>query len=111
VKSAVVFEHPTKGKIEVPVGFSWPACLLGPIWAIAKRLWLVCFLLVLTSLPFALVDLSVSDRKGIALTLVTLMLSFVYMYICGKFGNAWWRWTLKRRGFQPLTVDESRPVA
>ena len=106
MKATVPFRHPTKGKIEVPLGFSWPAFFLGPIWAIAKRLWLVCSALILAGLPITFLDMYADDRKNIALTCLTLVLTLVYMYVCGKFGNAWWRWTIGRHGFMQEATHE-----
>jgi uncharacterized protein DUF2628 len=101
-------QHPTNGTVEVPPGFSWPAFLLGPIWAMAKRLWLVFGLLILAALPIALIDALSEAQDSIALALLTLVLSIVYMFVCGKYGNIWWQWTLERRGFQ-LVTDSNEP--
>jgi uncharacterized protein DUF2628 len=104
MKRSVRMRHPAKGTVEVPMGFSWPALLLGPLWAIVKRLWLVFLLLVLALVPIAFVDLYSEANRNIALTVVALVLYIVYMYVCGRYGNDWWRWTLTRRGF--VRVEE-----
>jgi hypothetical protein len=106
MRPTVVFEHPRKGKVEVPLGFSWPAFLLGPLWAIVKRLWLICSVLVLAALPITFIDLYAEAHKSIGLTFVALGLIIAYMVVCGRFGNAWWVWTLKRRGFEQRAINE-----
>lgn len=93
-------QHPAKGIVEVPLGFSWPALLLGPMWAIVKRLWLVFGFLLLALILITFVDLYSKASHSIALTVVPLVFYIAYMYVCGKYANAWWRWTLERRGFQ-----------
>jgi hypothetical protein len=106
-KPIVLMQHPAKGGVRVPLGFSWPALVLGPLWALAKGLWLVCGLLLLGLIVLTVLDLYAQTRMNIALMLVVLALSGVYMYVCGKYGNAWWRWTLERRGYQ-ATPDGQR---
>jgi hypothetical protein len=108
MKQKVLMRHPTIGTVEVPLGFSWPAFFLGPLWAIVKRLWLVLALLILASLAITLVDALSDTQNSVALTFLTLGLSIVYVYVCGKYGNKWWRWTLERRGFQPMS-DNNEP--
>jgi hypothetical protein len=100
MKRILVMRHPTKGTATIPLGFSWPAFLLGPLWALAKRLWLVFALLLLGLIAITVLDLYAETRLNIALILFVLVLSMAYMYVCGKYGNAWWRWTLEKRGYQ-----------
>ncbi len=101
MKRRLQMQHPTKGMVEIPLGFSWPALLLGPIWSIAKGLGEVTLLLVAALAAIMIVDAYSLPDRSIVLSLVILALYIVYAYACGKYGNAWWRWTLERRGFQP----------
>jgi len=105
MKATVRMRHPDKGTVDVPIGFSWPALVLGPLWAIAKRLWLVSFLLLLALVPLVFVDLYSKANRSIGLSVIALILYGVYMYVCGRYANDWWRWTLARRGF--LRAEES----
>jgi hypothetical protein len=108
MKRTLLLQHPTRGTAHVSLGFSWAALLLGPIWAIAKRLWLVLALLIVTAMPLYLVHLYAEEKRSITLTAVDLVLCLVYAYICGRYGNSWWRWTLERRGFH-LVREENEP--
>jgi hypothetical protein len=108
VTRALVMQHPTNGIKRVAGGFCWPACLLGPLWAIAKRLWLISLLLVLALLPIILVDEYAEAKNNLPLTVLALGLYISYMFICGKYGNRWVSWTLQGRGYQ-LLPDENQP--
>ena len=42
-----ILKHPEQGFVAVKHGFSWPAAVLGWVWALARRVWLPgCALLV-----------------------------------------------------------------
>jgi hypothetical protein len=64
--------HPSGDTQQFTLGFSWGACILGPFWALYRRLWEV---------------------------LVTLVLYLAYMINCGVYGSRWRKWTLERRGY------------
>lgn len=36
--STTIYFHPQRGAVVVRSGFSWAACLLGVVWAVARRL-------------------------------------------------------------------------
>ena len=105
-KRTVEMRHPTRGTVEIPLGFSWPALVLGPLWALVKRLWMVFLLLVLGLVAITIVQLYAETSLNVTLILISLALSAVYMYACGKYGNAWWRWTLEQRGYQVAASEK-----
>jgi hypothetical protein len=43
-----VYRYPVRGYAAIKRGFSWPGFFFGIFWALAKRLWKVVGLLVLT---------------------------------------------------------------
>ena len=105
MKRTLVLQHPTKGTAQVPLGFSWAALLLGPLWAMAKRLWFVSALLVLVAIPIVVIDLYSEAEQSIPLMGLASVLGIAYMLVCGKFASSWWRWTLERRGYQLVRED------
>jgi hypothetical protein len=89
-------------------GFSWGAFLLGPLWMIWRRLWLVLigYLVIVVALIVALAKLPfVGGGLGIVLLLIALFL--------GLEGSSLRRWTLRRRGWSDLgiVVGEDREAA
>ena len=72
----------------VPEGFSWWAFLLGPLWLLAKRLWLPLLgWLVLAAATGLLAPAPWGMAAGLALALLT-----------GWHGRDAERWALERRG-------------
>jgi len=87
----------TDDAIGVPTGFSWGAFLLGPIWALSRRMWFAAFAMVAVELALYLPGLWL-DRGDI----VTLLLSILFGIACGKYGNDWHRRVLEKRGYAVL---------
>jgi hypothetical protein len=107
MKRILVLQHPTDGTVQVPVGFSWAALVLGPLWAMAKRLWFVSALLVLVAIPIVVIDLYSEAEQSIPLMVLASVLGIAYMVICGKYASGWWLWTLERRGYRMVREDET----
>ena len=87
----------TRETSAVGTGFSWPACLLGPFWAVMRRLWRVALLMVAVD-----VLLSVIGLAGVTADLASLVLSIAFAAYCGMNGNKWHRQALERKGFVAL---------
>ncbi|CAG4926437.1 DUF2628 domain-containing protein [Paraburkholderia gardini] len=87
----------THETIAVGTGFNWPACLLGPFWAVTRRLWLIVLLMLVVD-----VLLSVIGLAGVMADLASLVLSIVFAAYCGANGNKWYRQALERKGFVAL---------
>ena len=75
-------------------GFSWGAALFGPLWFLAKRLWLAALLYVVLTLvvTFGLYAIGFSGRA------LNWMLMAVAL-IAGFEAPSVQRWTLERRGW------------
>jgi hypothetical protein len=85
-------------------GFSWPACLFGPLWAFVKRAWLLGFLLLIPVILLRIVEEVVyRSGTGTAGALFVLMFYLVYMYNVGRRGNAWLTSALRRKGYTEVT--------
>lgn len=92
-------------------GFSWLAFVALPLWALQRRLWLVCLL----SLPLtwglhlvvnAAIELTDNESAQGLLALAWLLGESVFM---GAWANRFHAWLLARRGYV-MTATE-RPVA
>lgn len=87
----------TDETVAVATGFSWPACLLGPFWALMRRLWLVALLMLAVDLLLTVIGLA-----GMTADLISLVLSVAFAVYCGVNGNKWHRQALERKGFVVL---------
>lgn len=100
--NVVRLEHPSRASINIKSGFSWPAFFLGPLWAIAKRMWLLLFILTLALLPIYALDAYAEYKKSVPLSILVLILVNGIMFICGRFGNRWLYAKLLRQGYRPV---------
>ena len=80
-------------------GFYGWAFLLGPIWMIRRRLWLVLLLYLIISVGL-MVALWAIGASGVAQVLVDLLL----MILVGTEAATLRRWTLARRGWRNVGV-------
>ncbi len=89
-------------------GFYGWAFLLTPFWLLVRRLWLVLLGYVVAS--FAL---GVVLRLLVASALAQFIAGLVVSLLVGFEASTLWRWTLDRRGWQPLgfVVGDDREVA
>jgi hypothetical protein len=83
-------------------GFSWPALLLGPLWLLAHRMWLVFLLyaVVLVGVPALAGSLLGDDAAGIVGFGIAVWFAFE--------ARALRRWSLARRGWTLMAVVEGR---
>jgi hypothetical protein len=80
-------------------GFSWGAFVFGPLWMLARKLWLVfvIYLVVVVGLAFAMHALGVLDGAQIAVAVLVALL-------LGLEGGTLRRWTLRRRRWRDLGI-------
>ena len=91
----IYLQHPTKTEtVEVSTGFSWSAFLLGFVWALMKRMWLVALVLLAVDLAIGLIGFA-----GVTADVVSLVLSIVFAIYCGMNANQWYRRDLERKGY------------
>jgi hypothetical protein len=94
----IYLQHPTRDEtIAVSVGFSWPALLLGFIWALMKRLWGVALFMLAVDLALGLIGLA-----GVTADLISLVLSIAFAVYCGMRANDWHRRILESKGYVVL---------
>jgi Protein of unknown function (DUF2628) len=88
-------------KRTVRKGFSWTAFLLGPLWALIKRSWIVFFLITIPFVGIVFVDeMFVQNTKSFWPMISSLGVYLVHMFICGKYGNQLLVWELQKRGYR-----------
>ena len=91
----IYLQHPTKDEtVEVSTGFSWSAFLLGFVWALMKRMWLVALVLLAVDLAIGLIGFA-----GVTADVISLVLSIVFAIYCGMNANQWYRRDLERKGY------------
>ncbi|HEY4297030.1 MAG TPA: DUF2628 domain-containing protein [Paraburkholderia sp.] len=96
--ATIYLQYPGKDEtVAVATGFSWGACLLGFIWALARRMWFAAF--VMLGISIALFSLGLWGETA---DLIGTVLSILFAVACGAYGNRWHRWTLEQRGYVAL---------
>lgn len=78
-------------------GFYVWAMLLGPLWILIQRLWLVLvlYLVALGAIGAAIASLHIADGGWITILVAILT---------GLEAGTLWRWTLKRRGYREVGI-------
>ncbi|MHA1568433.1 MAG: DUF2628 domain-containing protein [Alphaproteobacteria bacterium] len=90
---------PDGGAVLVKEGFSWPALMFGPIWALGLGLWVAAAaLLAAGAVIGAALELSGADFP----TRAAIVAGF--QVLVGFTANDFRRWSLARRGFADARV-------
>jgi hypothetical protein len=100
MNSVVRLKHPSGAEAVVGTGFSWPAFLFGPFWAIAKRQWALFWLMAAAFIAVNGIASVAQHSQNIALLLLSLALLIGYMVVCGLYANRWHRYFLERQGYR-----------
>jgi hypothetical protein len=94
----IYLRHPvTDETVSVSTGFSWPAFLLGAIWALMKKLWLIALLMLVVELLIGVIGLA-----GTTADVISFVLSLAFAVFCGMNGNKWHRRAWERKGYVGL---------
>ncbi|MSP68521.1 MAG: DUF2628 domain-containing protein [Alphaproteobacteria bacterium] len=92
-----------RGAMFIKEGFSWPAALFRPLWAVYHKLWL-------TALGLAVIETGLG--LGLAFwvedALLTAVVALGYLALLGAHANDWHRLLLERRGCRLVTVIAGR---
>lgn len=99
----VLLTHPSGKEAVVSVGFSWPAFLFGPFWAIAKRQWLLFALMALAFVAANVLAGFAQESRSLPLLVLSLVMLIGYMVVCGLYANRWHRYFLERDGYRGET--------
>jgi len=82
----------------VKLGWSWPAFFFGPLWALAKRLWLHAFGIFAAVYGTIFLAFSLEDDNS-ALVLAPPVVTIALWLFFGAKGNAWRERNLHSRGY------------
>jgi len=91
--------HPRHGIALVKQGFSWPAFFFGSLWALARRVYLLFFLMSVLDIAFWFITGYAAAQGGSGLVLLGLCGTLAYAVVRGKYGNAWLQSFLVSRGY------------
>ena len=101
----IYLKNSTGKVVIVSTGFSWPAFLFGPLWALAKRQWLLFAILILVSIPINLIMEFSAQSKNPTVMFLSLLPTFAFMFVCGFNANRWHKNRLDRNGFKSLYAE------
>ena len=109
-----IYAHPSRDLEAVKKGFSWPAIFFSWLWALAEKLWLVAFWLivgpVLAGLGLRFVILQIRS-PGLAIFLVGMAVIACLLFV-GFSANNWKRSTyIKREYVLKRTLKAANPGA
>lgn len=91
--------HPSRGRIMFKPGFSWFAFFLSPFWLLAKKLWVQFVIFIVIMFPVSLLDEYATSNQNIPLRVITLILFYISMYVCGRYGPKWYYARLIKQGY------------
>jgi hypothetical protein len=84
--------------VMVPEGFSWLAAVFGPLWLLARGVWIAAIIALTAGLAIgALAPAELGGALGLLLA-----------WLQGLFGHDLRRWSLERRGFALVQVVAAR---
>ncbi|CAN5880946.1 DUF2628 domain-containing protein [soil metagenome] len=113
MKQYRVYTHPSGSVEAIKEGWSWPACLLGLIWALFSGLWLTAFGTFLGLFAVAVL-LGLAFGTSTASGIVNIAGLFL-MAIFGQHGNDWLVNKLLGEGYELLgctvATDASTAIA
>ena len=91
--------HPKHGIVLVKQGFSWPAFFFGSLWALARRIYPVFFVMLVIDALLWFITGYAAAQHALGLALLGLLGTLVYAVVRGKYGNRWLRSCLVARGY------------
>ena len=101
------FLLPGRDYVRVKTGFSWPAFFCGILWASAKKLWGLLFLMLLVEVALYALGAAVQAGGNVSLVFAQLGVQLAYVVLRGWFGNACWRRSLLRRGYRSVGASRA----
>jgi hypothetical protein len=100
------YQTPKGKSLRVKHGFSWPAFLFGPMWALVNGAWRLFALLLMSFLVLVFIDEKFAKNSGSIAVLLLMFLAYLaYMIVCGKTGNSWLRGLYEQRGYKRVGTD------
>jgi hypothetical protein len=110
VKSYAVYWLPPKEIEAIRTGFSWPALLLGIIWLIIKKLWMITALWITFFILLIISSAYAQKINSLFLNIINIFGNIGLLLLPGFKGNDWLVNNLKRRGYIYIrSVDAESP--
>lgn len=94
-----LYFHPRRGAVEVKQGFCWPAFFFGSVWALARRIYPLFFVMLLVDLVLWFGTGYAKAHGSSGLALLSLLFAFAYAIVRGMRGNRWVESFLVARGY------------
>ncbi len=91
--------HPRRGLTLVKQGFSWPAFFFGSLWALARRVYPLFFLMSVLDLVLWFVTGYAEAQGALGPALIGLLCTLIYAVLRGKYANSWLRQYLVSQGY------------
>jgi hypothetical protein len=98
-KDKLFYFHRKHGYVQVKRGFSWPAFLFGSFWALAKRMYLLFFVMFVVEAALWFVTGYANGQGLIGLSLFGAIGTLAYAVVRGKYANRWLESYLAGRGY------------
>lgn len=96
-----VYFHPKKGYVFVKQGFSWPAFFFGALWALVRKMWLPTFaVMVILEIMLWFLSGYGEAQRIVWLELLGAVITLLYAFLRGKYGNRLLEASLLSRGFE-----------
>ncbi len=96
---SLVFQRGPTELVGIEQGFSWPAFLLGSLWAFVRRAWLLGLVLLALEVLFWICAGYAAQIGNPSLTLVVALLGLGFGLVRGIYGSRWLQASLIKRGF------------
>lgn len=106
---AILLKHPSGVYVCVKQGFSWPAFVLGSLWAIVRHMWRLAAVLIVVDVLLWFVGGYALQKANPALLFFFLIANIVYAVVRGRYGNRWLLAALYPGGFVSA-VAQSEPA-
>ena len=86
----------------VKTGFSWPALVLGSLWAVAKRRWWLLLLMLAMDLCLWFGSQLATGMQIGPMMLLMAGAELSYLLARGWYGNRWLEASLRSHGYAPV---------
>lgn len=95
-----IYTHSQKGDEIVEQGYSWPACIIGALWAFSHGLIGIGFLLLVAALFMRVLTAIIGP--------LSLVVNLLILYTVGMRGNDWRRSKLIKKGYTLQKTIEAK---
>jgi hypothetical protein len=100
-----LYFHPRHGAVQVKQGFCWPAFFFGSMWALARRVYPLFFVMSVLDLTLWFITGYAQAHASYGLAILGLAGTLAYAIVRGKYGNRWVQSFLVSRGYAPRGVQ------